>query len=122
MEFTNDATAQSMRFSKDSVEKILVYLSIMAPNIASELLELLLDKKLEDCTWPSYDPVILEDEDATIVVQVNGKLRANIQVKKGTSKESVQETAEEAIERWLENKKVIKVVIVPDKLINFVVH
>lgn len=122
MEFTNDATAQSMQFSKDSVEKILVYLSIMAPNMASELLELLVDKKLEDCTWPSYDPVILEDDNATIVVQINGKLRANIQVKKDTSKESVQEIAEEAIERWLENKKVIKVVFVPNKLINFVVH
>jgi len=111
-----------MRFSKYSVEKIVVFLSIMAPNMEIELLELLVDNKLEDCTWPSYDPVILEDDNATIVVQINGKLRANIQVKKDTSKESVQEIAEEAIEKWLENKKVIKVVFVPNKLINFVVH
>jgi leucyl-tRNA synthetase len=122
MEFVNDATASSMQFSKDSIEKILVYLSVMAPNMASELLEILLDKKLENCPWPSYDPVILDDDHVTIVIQVNGKLRANIQVKKGTSRESVQEAAEEAIAGWLENKEVVKVVIVPDKLINFVVH
>ena len=122
MEFTNDATAQSMQLSKDSVEKILVSLSIMAPNMASELLELLLQKPLHACVWPSYDPVALADEDATIVVQVNGKLRANITVKRGTSKEAVRVAAEEVISKWLENTTEIKVVFVPDKLINFVVR
>ena len=111
-----------MQLSKDSVEKILVSLSIMAPNMASELLEQLLKKQLDACTWPSYDPVLLADEDATIVVQVNGKLRANIVVKRGSSKEDVQIAAEEAITKWLEDKKEVKVVFVPDKLINFVVR
>ena len=122
MEFTNDAIAGSMQLRKDSVEKILVSLSIMAPNMASELLEQLLKKQLDACTWPSYDPVLLADEDATIVVQVNGKLRANIVVKRGSSKEDVQIAAEEAITKWLEDKKEVKVVFVPDKLINFVVR
>jgi leucyl-tRNA synthetase len=122
MEFTNDAIAQSMQLSKDSVEKILVSLSIMAPNMTSELLELLLEKPLHACTWPSFDSVILADEDATIVVQVNGKLRANIVVKRGAPKEAVRAAAEEAIAKWIENKTEIKVVFVPDKLINFVVH
>ena len=93
----------------------------MAPNMASELLEKLLEKQLQ-LTWPSYDPVILADEDATIVVQVNGKLRANIAVKIGSSKEDVQTAAEEEITKWLENKTEVKVVFVPDKLINFVVR
>ena len=122
MEFTNDIIAQDMQLSKKSVEKILVSLSIMAPNIASELLEIVLKKQLQTCTWPSYDPVLLADEDATIVVQVNGKLRANIIVKRGSSKEDVRVAAEEAIAKWLENKTEIKVIFVPDKLINFVVH
>ena len=94
----------------------------MAPNTASELLEKLLEKQLQDCTWPSYDPVILADEDATIVVQVNGKLRANITVKRGSSKEDVQTAAEELIAKWLENNTEVKVVFVPDKLINFVIR
>ena len=121
MEFTNDAIAQSMQLNKESVEKILVALSIMAPNIASELLELLLEKPLQACTWPSYDPVVLADEDATIVVQVNGKLRANIVVKRGSSKETVQTAAEEVIAKWLENKTEVKVVFILNKLINFVI-
>ncbi len=122
MEFINDAISQSMQLSKESVEKLLVSLSIMAPNISSELLETLVGQSISSCTWPSYDPVVLADEDTTIVVQVNGKLRANIQVKRGSSKQEVQTTAEEAIAKWLENKTEIKVVFVPDKLINFVVQ
>ena len=73
----------------------------------------MLEKQLQECTWPSYDPVILADEDATIVVQVNGKLRANIVVHRGSSKEDVQTAAEEAIAKWLENKTEVNVVFVP---------
>lgn len=122
MEFLNDATAQSMQLSKESVEKILVALSAMAPYIANELLEKIIGKKLALCTWPVYDAVVLTQEDATIVVQVNGKLRANIMVKRGSSQQDVQGQAEEAITKWLEDKKVVKVIFVTDRLINFVVQ
>lgn len=121
MEFLNDATAQSMQLSKDSVEKLLVALSALAPYMASELLEKLIGKQIKECTWPIYDPVILANEDATIVVQVNGKLRANIHVKRGSKQQEVQVVAEEAAFKWLENKTVVKIIFVSDRLINFVV-
>ena len=121
MEFLNDAQDQSMQLSKDSAEKILVSLSIMAPHISSELLEKLLSKKLSDCSWPSYDEVLLAQDNATIVVQVNGKLRANIVVKRGSMQQDVQSQAEEAAAKWLEDKTVVKVIFVKDRLLNFVV-
>ncbi len=122
MEWLNDTTAQSMKLSKDSVEKILVSLSVMAPHMACELLEQLLGKQLADCTWPAYDPVLLTENTVNMVVQVNGKVRANIQVPRGAKQVEVQEQAEQAVAKWLATTTEVKVVFVPDRLINFVVN
>ena len=122
MEFLNDAVANAMQLDKDSVEKILVSLSIMAPHMACELLERLLDKPLQACSWPEPDIVVLNDQDITIVVQVNGKLRANLVTKPGASLQELRPAAEEAIAKWLQEKKIEKVIFVTDRLINFVVN
>jgi leucyl-tRNA synthetase len=121
MEWLNDVTAQSMKLSKDSLEKILVSLSVMVPHMACELLEQLSDKQLADCQWPAYDPILLIEETVTIVVQVNGKVRANLQIKRDTSQDVVRLQAEEVIAKWLADKTELNVVFVPNKLINFVV-
>jgi len=93
MELLNDLTEQKAQLTKDSIEKILVSLSIIAPHMASELLEQLLQKPLYLCAWPSYDPVMLTEDKVTMVVQVNGKLRGNITVKHGLNKDEVEEAA-----------------------------
>jgi leucyl-tRNA synthetase len=121
MEWLNDATAASMQLSNDSVEKLLVSFSVFTPHLSCELLEQLLGKQLADCTWPAYDPVLVVEAVATIVVQVNGKVRANIQVARGASQEVVRVQAEEAVARWLADVTERKVIFVPDRLINFVV-
>ncbi len=122
MEFLNDATAQHMRLSKDSAEKLIVSLSVLAPHMANELLESLLGKQLDKCSWPSYDPVLVQDDSKIIVVQVNGKLRANIEMPVGTSQSTVELKAKTVIAHWLDGKEIVKVVFVADKLINFVVR
>lgn len=122
MEFLNDAQANSMRISKESTEKLIVSLSIMAPHMASELLEIISKKPLSFATWPSYDIVILAQKKVTIVVQVNGKLRANIEVAHGTPEQEIRDIAEETIAKWLEDVKIVKVIFVENKLINFVVR
>lgn len=121
MEFLNEATAQHMTLSQDSMEKLLVTLSVLAPHMASELLEQLLGKQLDHCSWPIYDPVLVQEDQKTVVVQVNGKLRAQINVKAGAQQEFVDQEARKVIKDWIENKQIIKVVYVQDKLINFVV-
>ncbi len=121
MEWLNDATAKKMKLSKDSVEKILASLSVLAPHMASELLEQLLNKKLDDCTWPTYDPALTVSDTVTIVVQVNGKVRANIEVAKNTDKETIIAESQKAGAKWLEGKEVVKIIVVPNRLVNFVI-
>jgi len=83
MEWLNDASGHNMQLGKDSLEKILVTLSVMAPHMASELLEQLLKKTLNSCQWPVYNPVLTYEDEVTVIVQVNGKMRGNIIVPRG---------------------------------------
>jgi leucyl-tRNA synthetase len=122
MEWLNDVSEKEMKLSTSSVEKFLVTISIITPFIANELLQTRVGKKLEDCAWPTFDPNLVVDPLAVIVVQVNGKVRANIELKRGASEQEVRDYAQKAIEQWLLNKEIVKVIFVKDKLISFVVR
>ena len=121
MEWLNDVTKNKMQLSKDTAEKIIVSLSVMAPHMASELAQVLLGKEIGDCTWPTYDSALVQDEQVTIVVQVNGKLRANIISPRDADQAQVEPEARGTVERWLKGVDVVKVIFVPNRLINFVI-
>ncbi|MCL4361850.1 leucine--tRNA ligase [Candidatus Dependentiae bacterium] len=121
MEFLNDCTENNYKFSRESLEKILVVLSSMAPHMASELLQNLLSKQLQDCAWPTYDKELAKEDFVIIPIQVNGKLRSTIQVKIGTPKSFVEQEAQRLIAKWLENNTIVKIIFVENKLINFVI-
>jgi len=122
MELINDANAKKLKFGKSSTQAIISSISILAPHIASEFASTLLGKKLSECPWPTFDPQLLQETDVTIVVQVNGKVRSNIQVPKGSEQDNVQPQAEKSIEKWLKDKEIIKIIFVKDRLINFVIR
>jgi leucyl-tRNA synthetase len=103
------------------VEKIVVSLSVLVPHVTSELLEQLLGKKLQNCPWPTYDPALAIKTESTIAIQVNGKLRGDIVMPRGADRLTVQTEAQKIVEKWLENKELVNVVFVADRLINFVV-
>ena len=73
--------------------------------------------------WPKYDPELVREEEKTIVIQVNGKLRDQIQVSVGASEEEVKKMALESkkIIKYTKGKKIKKIIFVKDRLINFVV-
>lgn len=121
MEWLNEASAQNMQLSKNSLEKVLITLSVMAPHMASELLEKLLGKTLATCKWPAYDPVLTQEDSITLIVQVGGKTRGTIMVPRGATQQEVEELAQQAVLKWLAGKETTKVVFVPDRLINFVI-
>ncbi len=121
MEFINDAQDNTMKFTAASAEKILTLFSCMAPHMASELLELLLHKKLEDCSWPTYDPEYIVTLNDTIAVQVNGKLRGTIVVSTHAAQAEIETLAAEAISKWLVGQTIVKTIYVPHKTVNFVV-
>jgi len=121
MEFMNDIYEKQYVVSAESVEKILVLLSTMAPHITSELLEICVKKQLHDCEWPTYNPDYVKHAYVTLAVQVNGKLRGTLLMPAGTARSEIEQRAQQEIKTWLEHKVVVKIIYVPDKIINFVV-
>jgi leucyl-tRNA synthetase len=120
MEWLNGALEHNDRLSHESLEKILVTLSVMAPIIASELLEKLFKKDLESCVWPSYDPALVQDDTVNIPVQINGKHRATITVARTLSRELIEHYARVSVEKWISEAAIKKVIYVQGRLINFV--
>jgi leucyl-tRNA synthetase len=121
MEFLNDCNSQNLKLTKAQAETIIVSFSVLAPHMASELLELLLQKELRACKWPQFDAAKTIENEVTMVVQVNGKVRAKLTVARGSNQETVQPEAEKLIAKWLEEKTVRKVIFVANRLISFVV-
>ncbi len=121
MEWLNDVNSDKMLLSRETIQKFATAFSVLAPHISNEILQTVCGKQLQDCTWPTYDKELAAGELVTIVVQVNGKLRANIFVPRDAHQETVQKLAESEISDWLKDKKIIKVVFVQNRLISFVV-
>jgi len=122
MEWLNDAIAQKRTLSAENAEHVLSLISVMAPHMASELLEQLFKKTLATCTWPTYDPALTVKSDVVITIQVNGKMRGTVTAPTGADENVVSEMAKKEIAKWLLGQTLIKVIFVQNKLINFVVR
>ncbi|MCK9543026.1 MAG: leucine--tRNA ligase [Novosphingobium sp.] len=120
-DLTNNSKFKEVILNRNSAETILVLLSILAPHMACQLLEVLLNKNLQDCQWPTYDSYLLIKEHVTIAIQVNGKLRGTIEVESNAREEQIKEIAYQNITKWLKDKVLIKHIYVPNKLINFII-
>jgi len=120
----NDATEQGMAIKQEAIEIMIKCLSPVMPHVCHHLWFLLggSDAVVES-SWPKVDQSALVQENVQIIAQVNGKLRAKIIAPIDSNNQAVQETAmsDEKIKRFTENKEIIKVVVVPNKLINIVV-
>jgi len=100
----------------------LKLLAPFAPHIAEELWSMAKHRKsvhLE--TWPSFDADKLQDETVKIAVQVNGKTRGEAEVASGADKQVIETAAREAVAARLGDKKIIRTIVVPGRLVNFVV-
>ena len=74
--------------------------------------------------WPVADPELMKEDVATIVIQVNGKLRGQVEVPSGASEEQVFAAvdANENVRKWLAGKELVKRVYIPGKLVNLVIR
>jgi leucyl-tRNA synthetase len=74
--------------------------------------------------WPSYDSELAKEDEAEIVVQVNGKLRSRMAAPFGTPREELEARAlaDEKVKPFVDGKQVVKLITVPDKLVNIVVR
>ncbi len=106
------------------VEEFVVMLAPFAPHFAEECWERLgHDTSVFEARWPSYDPALLVDDIAEVVVQVNGKTRGKVTVARGALEGVVvgAAQADPQVARFTEGKAVRKVVYVPNRLLNIVV-
>ncbi len=111
--------------SRDTAIATLVRLiAPMLPHLAEEAWAAMgNDGLVADAPWPEADPALLVDDEATIAIQVNGKLRDTITVAKGTSKDVLEALALASpnVVRMLDGATPKKIVVVPDRLVNVVV-
>ena len=109
----------------ESVETLALMLGPFAPYLAQEIwAELGREGPVFHQSWPPYDPELAKADEAEIVVQVNGKLRSRIWKPFGTPSAEVEVAAlaDEKVRPFLAAKQVVKVIVVPDKLVNIVVR
>jgi len=95
-----------------------------APHLGAEVYELVTGRRVWEESWPTSDPRLLEKDVLPIVIQVNGKVRDRIEIDAGLSEDEVKRLALDRpnVQRHLDGRQVVKEVVVPGKLVNFVVR
>jgi leucyl-tRNA synthetase len=95
-----------------------------APHLGAEVYELMTGRRVWEEPWPSADPDLLRADHLQIAVQVNGKLRDVVTAPAGSSRDELERIARasEKAQQYIGNGAVAKTVVVPDKLVNFVVR
>jgi leucyl-tRNA synthetase len=114
----------SLRVMPQVLEKLTLMLEPFAPYLAEEIWEEQgKPGPVFHHPWPAYDPDLARDDEAEIVIQINGKVRGRIFVAFGTPRESLEKQAlgDAKIQPLLDGKQVVKIIVVPDKLVNIVV-
>ena len=109
--------------TKEDYHLLLTLLNPIAPHITEELNEMLGYKPICESTWPKYDEEKTIDKTKEIGVQVNGKLRSSIKINSDDTKETIESIAlnDEKIKKNIMDKEIVKVIVVPNKIVNIVV-
>lgn len=118
----NDLSARKLM--QESLEVVLLLLSPIVPHICHTLWrELRPDTELLDQPWPQADEQALVQDEVTLVVQVNGKLRSRIQVAREADRTTIEHAAmaDEPVQKMIVGQSIKKIVIVPGKLVNIVI-
>ena len=128
MELLNDLYASESNLScalrREICEKLTLMLAPFAPYLAQDLWETLgRSGPIFRENWPAFDSKLAKEDLAEIPVQVNGKLRAHIRAPFGTSKDDLQRLAlaNDKVRQFTDGKQIVKVIVVPDRLVNIVV-
>jgi leucyl-tRNA synthetase len=134
MELVNELTAADAAIAEGRIapatvanilESVVLMLAPFAPHLAAELWEQMgrTDGILRH-PWPKFDEALAREDEIEVPVQVNGKLRGLVRVLADASRDALEAAAraDEKVQAALAGKTVVKVIVVPGKLINFVVR
>ncbi len=134
MELVNELTAADASIAAGKIpaatvanilESLILMLAPFAPHLAAELWEQIgREDPVLRHAWPKFDEALAREDEIEVPVQINGKLRALIKVPVDASKEALEAAAraDEKVRAALAGKTIVKVIVVPGKLINFVVR
>jgi leucyl-tRNA synthetase len=109
---------------QNALETLVQLISPVAPHVAAELWQQLgHETSLDTTEWPAWDDAQLVEDTVTVVVQVNGKVRAKLELSKSADEASATAAAlaDEHVQKYLEGKEPTKVVYVPGRLVSIVV-
>ena len=115
-------THKNLKNLKDNYKKILICFTPILPHFANECFEDLgIKDKIE---WPKYDLAVLENEEINFVIQVNGKKRSILSIKKGSKEKDIMKLVkkDKIIDKYLNNKEIKKVIFVENRLMNILVN
>ena len=110
----------------EAIKTLAQLLAPFAPHVAEEIWVNILGKpfSIHTSSWPEYNPSLIKEEKRTIVIQVDGKLRSTLVLdsESGKNKDMVIEKAKthQKVAKWLGGRRVIQMIFVENKLLNFV--
>lgn len=128
MEFVNLAEKQGI--CENDFKKLVLILAPFAPHLSEYLWQdfdsnpFSNGESVTTQMWPQYDEALVNEAKVSIVIQVNGKVRATLLIPKDVDDKEVQKKAQEneVVKKWLDGKKINKVIFVKNRLINFVIE
>ncbi|MDH1552748.1 MULTISPECIES: leucine--tRNA ligase [Pseudomonas] len=125
LEKAPQATAQDRALLHEGLEAVTLLLAPITPHISHELWKQLgHDQAVIDAGWPAVDEAALVQDTVTLVVQVNGKLRGQVEMPAAASREEIEAAARsnENVLRFIDGLAIRKVIVVPGKLVNIVAN
>ena len=120
----NDISSESKKVWHEVLEKVILLIAPFAPHVADEMWNDLGNATLTfEEEWPSFDEKLTVENNFNLVVQVNGKVRDMLPAQIGISKDDAEKLAfsSEKVQKFIDGKEVVKVIVVPNKLVNIVV-
>ena len=120
----NDISSESKKVWHEVLEKVILLIAPFAPHVADELWSDLGNTTLTfEQEWPTFDEKLTVENNFNLVLQVNGKVRDMVPAQIGISKDDAEKLAfsSEKVQKFVDGKEVIKVIVVPNKLVNIVI-
>ena len=120
----DNISSESKKIWREVLEKTILLIAPFAPHVADELWAYLGNKTFTfEEEWPKYDEELTKDHTFNLVIQVNGKVRDMVSAQIGISKDDAEKLAleSEKAKKFIDRKEIVKVIVVPNKLVNVVV-
>lgn len=115
--------AELAAFDRELADVLVELMAPFTPHWSEELWHTPLghDTSVHEQPWPEFDLALAAADEVELAVQINGKVKTRITVAADAAEEAIRETALEAVSKATEDKNVVKVIVIPDRLVNIVV-